>query len=166
MLFSNDVYGKLTLEELQLLTNEHDLAQLKEDGLCVEWPFVSNDRKNLVMWSGTADVIEIDALSIKTYITCKSNPDNFEKDSEGKAVESLESKSSAYNIGKSIKSVRKHKKISQKKLSAIIEMDQSVISRIETGKQLPQLDTLIRIANGLKVSVSVFFFTDKTLKNK
>ena len=55
-------------------------------------------------------------------------------------------------IGKHIKEARKKRKLTQEKLSEIIDKSPSYISYIETGKKQLSLETLVDIANALKVN--------------
>lgn len=54
-------------------------------------------------------------------------------------------------IGKRIKEMRKKNQLTQEKLAEIIEKSTSYISYIETGKKQLSLETLVDIANALKV---------------
>lgn len=58
-------------------------------------------------------------------------------------------------IGKRIKEIRKKNHISQEKFSEIIDKTPSYISYIETGKKQLSLETLVDIANALKVTADV-----------
>lgn len=55
-------------------------------------------------------------------------------------------------VGKNIKQARKKLKLSQETLAEIIDKSPSYISYIETGKKCLSLETLVDIANALKVS--------------
>jgi transcriptional regulator with XRE-family HTH domain len=58
-----------------------------------------------------------------------------------------------YNeLGKRISSFRNKVGISQEELSERINLSREHINRIESGKKLPALDTLVDIANALNVS--------------
>lgn len=71
-------------------------------------------------------------------------------------------------VVKSIRTIRKQKKVSQMELCLRTGMSQSFLTGIETGKQEPSTMTLIRIATALDVSPKVFFPEDKNpdLKNE
>ena len=58
---------------------------------------------------------------------------------------------------RSIRLVRKEKKISQMDLCLKANMSQSFLTAIETGKKEPSTMTLIRIASALDVSPNAFF---------
>ena len=55
-------------------------------------------------------------------------------------------------IGKNIKQARKGQKLTQEALAELIDKSTSYISYIETGKKCLSLETLVDIANCLKVS--------------
>lgn len=63
-------------------------------------------------------------------------------------------------VTKSIRMVRKEKKVSQIELCLRTGMSQSFLTGIETGKQEPSTMTLIRIAKALNVSPRIFFPAD------
>lgn len=65
--------------------------------------------------------------------------------------------SDLYHIGEKIKEIRKKKKISQEKLAELTEMNFRTISRIETSRNIPNLETLEKIASTLDVNISDFF---------
>ena len=58
-------------------------------------------------------------------------------------------------LGKRIKEIRIKRHLSQARLSEIIEMSPTYISYIEGGYKSMSLETLVRIANALKVSVDM-----------
>lgn len=57
-------------------------------------------------------------------------------------------------VGKTIKALRKEKKISLKRSSELIGISPTFLSDIENGRSNPSLERLIDIARGLDVSVS------------
>ncbi len=57
------------------------------------------------------------------------------------------------NIGKSIKTIRENRGMSQKEVISIINMEAAQYSRIETGKTEPSISTLERITKALGISV-------------
>lgn len=61
-------------------------------------------------------------------------------------------------IGKRIKSIRKLKKMTQKKLSEATKLDPTSISRYETGAQTANLSTLVSIACALDTSLDYLVF--------
>lgn len=60
-------------------------------------------------------------------------------------------------LGRRIKALRKLKGLSQEKLSEKINIDSKNLSRIETGRGFPSLDTLEKIANALDIETKDFF---------
>jgi len=64
------------------------------------------------------------------------------------------------NLGLKIKILRKHKKWSQAKLAEFVDMSDTAISNIETGKYFPRVDNLIAISNALDTSVSFLISDD------
>lgn len=54
-----------------------------------------------------------------------------------------------------LKSIRKAKKISQYKLQEITGIKQTVIARIEVGKETPKLSTILKILNSLGYTLKV-----------
>jgi transcriptional regulator with XRE-family HTH domain len=56
-------------------------------------------------------------------------------------------------LGKSIKEARKKQKMSQIALSLATNLSRSYISDVENGRYAPSLETLMRIAIVLKVSL-------------
>ena len=64
-------------------------------------------------------------------------------------------KTEAEIIGDNIRRIREEKHLSQKELAAIIEVAPTQYSRVETGKVIPALKTLIKIAKVLNVTLDV-----------
>lgn len=60
-----------------------------------------------------------------------------------------------------IKEARKQKKISQEKLSEMLNVSQSAISSYESGARKPDIDFLPQIAKALDVSVSYLLGRDE-----
>ena len=54
-------------------------------------------------------------------------------------------------IGDNIKKIRAEKKLSQKALGNILGVSQAMIAQYETGKRIPKIETVDRIANALDV---------------
>ena len=68
-------------------------------------------------------------------------------------------------LGQRIKYLRKNLNITQEKLAELINMDITSLSKIETGRNYPQPETVEKIANALNVDISqLFSFQD--LKSK
>ena len=55
-------------------------------------------------------------------------------------------------IGLKIKSFRKSKGLTQEELATIIGFEQKNFSRLETGKSLPKIDTVIKMINKAGIS--------------
>lgn len=66
----------------------------------------------------------------------------------------------AIKFGKVIRNLRKEREWTQYDLAAEMEVDAAFISRIERGRKVPSLETILRLAQALKVPV---FFGDKKL---
>lgn len=64
-------------------------------------------------------------------------------------------KTDAETIGANIRAVREQKQLSQKELAAAIGVAATQYSRVETGKVVPSVKTLIRIAKVLDVALEV-----------
>lgn len=69
------------------------------------------------------------------------------------------------NIGEKIRKVREAKGLSQKEISAMVNMDQSQYSKIENDKTDPTTSTLEKIAKALGIDVSELFVSDKIFKD-
>ena len=71
-------------------------------------------------------------------------------------------------LGLKIREIRRSRKITQEKLSEIIDMDNGYISKVEAGQNFPSLKTLEKIASVLDVELVDFFhFTqDKEIDYK
>ena len=63
-------------------------------------------------------------------------------------------------VGQQIRSIRKARLMSQEQLSELIGIDPKSIGRIEKGDYHPALDTLMRFAYALEVSVRDLFPED------
>lgn len=60
-------------------------------------------------------------------------------------------------LGKRIQELRKFQNITQEKLAEKINMDITSLSKIETGRNYPQPDTLEKIASALSVEIENLF---------
>ena len=63
-------------------------------------------------------------------------------------------------LGLKIKELRKRKGLTQEQLAELINMEQTSISVIESGRNFPTLGTLEKIAQILEVNLSDFFNYD------
>ncbi len=59
------------------------------------------------------------------------------------------------NIGKNIREVRVHKKLTQEKLAELTDLSSTYIGMVERGEKIPSLETFIKILNVLEVSADV-----------
>ncbi|MDQ5933330.1 MAG: hypothetical protein QG574_628 [Cyanobacteriota bacterium erpe_2018_sw_21hr_WHONDRS-SW48-000092_B_bin.40] len=66
----------------------------------------------------------------------------------------------AAKFGKVIRNLRKERNWTQYDLAAEMDVDAAFISRIERGRKVPSLETILRLAQALKVQV---LFGDKKL---
>ena len=70
-------------------------------------------------------------------------------------------------LGNRIKTLRKAKNITQERLAEIINMDITSLSKIETGRNYPQPETVEKIANALNVKVNdLFTFEELSTKQE
>ena len=60
-------------------------------------------------------------------------------------------------VGKKIKEIRLLKGISQKELSERLGVSSAMISQYESGKRNPKMETLLKIADALGISINVFY---------
>lgn len=133
--FNDGVYGEITLHDL-------DIQDL-EDQLLLDSPQISEHGNAVEIFTEDGEIFDIDAAVLKSLISEKTKDQIREQ-----------ARLTAQNVGDQIKSVRKEKKITQNELSELTNIDQAIISKIETGKHLPRFDTIERIAKGLNVTVS------------
>ena len=68
-------------------------------------------------------------------------------------------------LGVRIKELRKTRGLSQEQLSGKIDIDPKHLSRIESGRSFPSLDTLEKLANALQVEIKDFFEFAHEAKN-
>ena len=68
-------------------------------------------------------------------------------------------------LGKRIKELRKSKNITQEKLAEITGMDITSLSKIETGRNYPQPDTIEKLADAFEIDIDKLF-TFKNLLSK
>ncbi|GBR74002.1 transcriptional regulator XRE family [Candidatus Termititenax aidoneus] len=61
------------------------------------------------------------------------------------------------DIGRNIVKFRKQKKITRHRLAYKACVDGTVLMRIERGENSPTLDTLLKIIDGLDISLAKFF---------
>lgn len=63
-------------------------------------------------------------------------------------------------LGKQIRKHRKEKKYTLEQLAEILDVSTTFIGQIERAKGVPSLETLVKIANALDVSVDSLLFGD------
>ncbi len=69
------------------------------------------------------------------------------------------------DISKNIKRIREAKKLSQKEVISAIDMGAAQYSRIENGKTDPSVNTLVKIAKAMGVSMAELFTEKDVLKD-
>lgn len=67
----------------------------------------------------------------------------------------VKKKSDAEIIGENIRSLREQKRLSQKEVAAAIDAAPTQYSRVENGKVMPSLSTLMKVAKVLDTSLDV-----------
>ena len=69
-------------------------------------------------------------------------------------------------LGIRIKHLRKTKNLTQEQLAEIINMDITSLSKIETGRNYPQPETIEKLANALQIDIdTIFSFNNNLSKN-
>lgn len=68
-------------------------------------------------------------------------------------------------IGKQLKKIRRKNGLTQEKLSEKADVSINVIQKLETGRGLPGLDTIIKICNVLNIGVDVLIYGEDKLNN-
>ncbi len=63
-------------------------------------------------------------------------------------------------LGEQIRKYRKEKKYTLEQLAEILDVSTTFIGQIERAKGIPSLETLVRIANALEVSMDTLLFGD------
>ncbi len=64
------------------------------------------------------------------------------------------------SIGLRIKELRRNRHISQEQLAELIDVNFRTIQRIETGRNVPSLETLTRLAEAFNIEINDFFITE------
>lgn len=86
---------------------------------------------------------------LKSYLNEQMKDDEFKKEWDDLEPE--------YNMIQAIIDARKSKKMTQKELAERTGIDQSDISKIETGSANPALSTLKRLAEGMDMILKLEF---------
>lgn len=60
-------------------------------------------------------------------------------------------------IGLRIKELRRRKKLSQEELAELIDVNFRTIQRLETGKNIPSLETLTKLAEAFEIDICDLF---------
>jgi len=132
---NNGLYGEVTFSDLQL----NDIAK----DLLLDSLKISDQGNSIEIFTNDGEIFDIDADVLKSF---------FSSDTKKKIKD--QTQLTANNIGELLSRIRKEKNITQKVLSHLTDIDQAIISKIETGKHLPRFDTLERIGKGLGMNVS------------
>lgn len=133
--FIDGDYGEVSFKDLHF---EDLVDQLLLDSLKI------NDKGNSIeIFTKDGEIFDIDSVVLKSLISSDIK-DDIKKQTQ----------LTADNVGKRLSLARKKRGVTQKELSELTDIDQAIISKIETGKHLPRFDTLERIAKGLDLSVS------------
>lgn len=69
-------------------------------------------------------------------------------------------------LGKRIQEIRKSQNITQEKLAELVNMDITSLSKIETGRNYPQPETIEKISSALGVDVSNLFTFNKNFSSE
>ena len=69
-------------------------------------------------------------------------------------------------LGKRIQDLRKAQKLTQEMLAEKINIDITSLSKIETGRNYPQPETLCKIANALGVELNQLFLFEENFSAK
>ena len=69
-------------------------------------------------------------------------------------------------LGKRIQELRKSQSMTQEKLAEKINMDITSLSKIETGRNYPQPETVEKIANAFGIEVEQLFMFGKNFTNE
>ena len=62
------------------------------------------------------------------------------------------------NLGKHIKEIRKQRGLSQEKLAELVNIEQNILSYIETGNNFCKSETLKKIINALNIDPKELFY--------
>lgn len=68
-------------------------------------------------------------------------------------------------LGQRIKYLRKAKNITQERLAELVNMDITSLSKIETGRNYPQPDTIEKIAKALDIEIFKLFTFSENISN-
>lgn len=69
-----------------------------------------------------------------------------------------------FKLARQIISLRKASELSQREFATLIGMKQPQLARIESGKQSPKLETIVKLATGAAYKVELHFVAPKDQK--
>ena len=75
-------------------------------------------------------------------------------------------KNVALQLGQQIKTIRKHKRLSQSDLAFLVGMDRQYLYKIESAKVTPNIGTIAGLAFAMNVSLSELFQNISFEENK
>jgi DNA-binding XRE family transcriptional regulator len=133
--FIDGLYGEVTFMDLEI----EDIA----NNLLLDSVQISDLGNAIELFTNDGELFDIDSQVLRLLIS-KQTKDEIAHQTELTAL----------NVGKKIASARKNSNLTQVDLSKLTDIDQAILSKIETGKHLPRFDTLERIANGIGVSLN------------
>lgn len=67
-------------------------------------------------------------------------------------------------FGNRLRNLRKYKKITQEKLAEMADVDIRQIARLEAGKSLPSISTLLKICNVFSITPNDLLLCDKNIQ--
>lgn len=133
--FNDETAGEVTFEELGIQDTVNELlldsCRISKIGNAVE------------LFTENGEIFDIDADVLRYFIS-----ESARKEIDDQISTRVDS------VGASLKRVRKDQQLTQQELSRATGIDQSIISKIETGKHLPRIDTLERFAEVFGVSLT------------
>ncbi|HPX92888.1 MAG TPA: helix-turn-helix transcriptional regulator [Bacillota bacterium] len=91
--------------------------------------------------------MSFEKIIVKDLVAEKRKDPNFDK-----AYAKIEQE---YSLIDKIVQERKRKKITQEKLAAMTGISQQSISRLEREKHIPQIDTLMKLLDGLDLKLTI-----------
>lgn len=113
------------------------------DGLVAESANIGENGRTLEMATTDGDLFEVDSASIRAVLD-----HDFRRSLNEQAADSNEA------VGMWLRKAREGAGLTQIALSERTGIDQAVISRLETGKQRPRVDTLRRISGALDLTLA------------
>lgn len=133
--FVDGLYGEITFMSLEI----EDIA----NNLLLDSVQISDLGNAIELFTNDGELFDIDSQVLRLLIS-EQVKDEIAKQTELTAL----------NVGRKIALARKNNKLTQVDLSKLTDIDQAILSKIETGKHLPRFDTLERIAQGMGISLT------------